>query len=264
MSVEVCTHPWKYAVEPFRILDGLYYVGNANVSSYLIDTGDGLILFDTAFPQTVYLLLESIRRLGVDPDDIAYMIHSHGHYDHMGGTKAIKELTGAKTALGKADADMIHNRPELTWANEYGIEFHEAFDVDVPLEDGQVIALGSVEIECVHTPGHTAGCFSYFFNVTESGRTLRVGTFGGPGLNTLTDEYLAAYGLPRSRRQDYLNSIERLRREHVDVFIGVHPGQSNVFGKRDASMGSDNAFISPGDWLEFLSAMEAQAASQFG
>lgn len=68
MLPEILAHPWKFYVEPFRIAGGLYFVGNADVSVYLIDTGDGLILLDTAFPQTLYLLLESIRRLGFDPE----------------------------------------------------------------------------------------------------------------------------------------------------------------------------------------------------
>jgi metallo-beta-lactamase class B len=99
MPADICMHPWDYAVEPFCIAGNLYYVGNRDVSSHLIDTGEGLILLDTAFPQTVYLLLESIRRLGYDPDDIHTIVHCHGHYDHFGGTRALVELTGARTAL---------------------------------------------------------------------------------------------------------------------------------------------------------------------
>ncbi len=57
----VCTHPWEFAVEPFRIAGGLYYVGNRDVSCHLLETGDGLVLIDTAFPQTAYLLLAAPR-----------------------------------------------------------------------------------------------------------------------------------------------------------------------------------------------------------
>ena len=50
--IDICAHPWFYSTPPFRIAANLYYVGNKNVSSHLIDTGKGLILLDTAFPQT--------------------------------------------------------------------------------------------------------------------------------------------------------------------------------------------------------------------
>jgi metallo-beta-lactamase class B len=101
MKEDICIHPWKYTIEPFRIVGPLYYVGNEKVSSHLVDTGSGLILLDTTFPQTTYLLLESIRQLGFDPADIRLILHSHGHYDHFGGTRAIVELTQAKTAMGE-------------------------------------------------------------------------------------------------------------------------------------------------------------------
>ena len=111
MPADICTYPWKYHVKPFRIIGNLYYVGNGDVSSHLIDTDRGLILLDTAFPQTVYLLLESVRRLGFNPDDIRYILHCHGHYDHFGGTRALVELTGAKAALGADDIEILEARP---------------------------------------------------------------------------------------------------------------------------------------------------------
>ena len=133
MPADICMHPWKYYVEPFRIAGNLYYVGNSDVSSHLIDTGQGLILLDTAFPQTVYLLLESIRRLGFNPDDIRLILHCHGHYDHFGGTRVLVELSrsrfqaGAKTALGEADIEILKERPDLSWAPEYIIcPFHSS------------------------------------------------------------------------------------------------------------------------------------------
>ena len=265
MPADICIRPWEFAAAPFRIAGNLYYVGNTNVSSHLIDTGSGLVLLDTAYPQTVYLLFESIRRLGFDPDDLAYILHCHAHYDHMGGTKAIVELTGAKTAMGEQDAAMMRERPELVWANEYGMEFHEQFEVDVPLQDGQVISLGSTSIQCVHTPGHTPGCFSYFFEVAEHGRTYRVGIMGGPGLNTLTDEYFERYGLDgEPRRRDYFASLERLMRERVDIQIGAHPGQSNTFGKHTAVSPEANSFVDGNDWPKFLNQLHDAAAAQFG
>ncbi|MDH7602426.1 MAG: MBL fold metallo-hydrolase [Armatimonadota bacterium] len=263
MVPEICKKPWKFAVQPFRIVNRLYYVGNASVSSYLIDSGDGLILLDTGYPQTLYLLLESIRRLGFDPDDIKLVIHSHGHYDHIGGTRAIKELTGARAAMGEPDARMIVESPELTWAPEYGLEFYEAFETELPLTDGQVIEMGHVTVRCVHTPGHTDGCFSFFFDILWDDHVLTVGTFGGPGLNTLTDEYLARYGLPQTRRIQYLNSLERLRKERVDVFIGVHPDQNRTFRKLQRWAGLSNPFVDPAEWQRFLDLLERAARRLF-
>jgi len=264
MPADICMHPWKYRVEPVRLAGPLYYAGNKDVSSHLIDTGEGLVLMDTAFPQSVYLLLESIRRLGFDPDDLRLILHCHGHYDHFGGTRALVELTGAKTAIGKQDIEVLTTRPELSWAPEYGVEFYETFKVDMPLEDGQRISMGGVEIDCMHIPGHTPGSISYFFDVEEQGKTFRVGINGGPGLNTLTTEYMEKYGLPMSRREDYMKSLRRMQGREVDIFIGAHPGQNGTLEKRAEMTDSRNPFIDRDAWPRFLGGLEAAAAKQFG
>lgn len=263
MPADICIHPWKYGVEPFRIAGNLYYVGNSNVSSHLIDTGQGLILLDTAFPQTLYLLLESIRRLEFDPDDIRYILHCHGHYDHFGGTRALVELTGAKTALGKGDVEILTERPNLSWAPEYGVEFYETFEVDRPLLDRETLALGTTSIECFHIPGHTPGAMSYFFEIIESGRTYTVGIHGGPGLNTLSEEYLRKYGLPMSRRTDYMRSLERLKERQVDIFIGAHPGQNATLAKRSLMKEGKNPFLDRTAWQMYLGTLETNARAQF-
>lgn len=264
MPADICMRPWEFRAEPFRIAGGLYYVGNTNVSSHLIDTGDGLVLFDTAYPQTVYLLLESIRRLGLDPDDIRLIIHSHAHYDHFGGTRAIVELTGAKTAMGEPDIPVTKERRELSWGKEYGIEFRETFDVDIPLTDGQKLEYGSVTFDCIAVPGHTPGSISYFFDVEEDGKKLRVGNHGGPGLNTLTDVYMKEHDLPASYRDDYMKSLARLRREEADIFIGIHPGQSRTLQKYVGMRDGGNPFIDKSAWPAFLDGLEKNAKEMFG
>ena len=263
MPADICIHPWKYYVEPFRIAGNLYYVGNSDVSSHLIDTGQGLILLDTAFPQTAYLLLESVRRLGFNPDGIRYILHCHGHYDHFGGTRALVELTGAKTALGEEDIEILKEKPELSWAPEYGVEFYETFEIDEPLVDGQIISLGNTSIKCLHIPGHTPGSMSYFFEINDSGNTYTVGINGGPGLNTLSKEYLGKYGLPSSRRTDYMNSLQQLKKRAVDIFIGAHPGQNATLAKQSLMEEGKNPFLDKTAWPMFLEGLEKNAKKEF-
>ena len=58
--------PWKVAIEPFRVAPRVYYVGNVWVGSFLVDTEEGLAIIDTTVMEDLYLLLESIRKLGFD------------------------------------------------------------------------------------------------------------------------------------------------------------------------------------------------------
>jgi metallo-beta-lactamase class B len=263
MPVEICIHPWKFRYVPFCIAGNLYYVGNQDVSSHLIDTGAGLILIDTTYPQTVYLLLDSIHRLGFNPDDIHTILHCHPHYDHCGGTRAMVDLTGARTALGREDCEILNERRDLSWATEYGMEFHESFQPDRLLDDGDIVHLGNTTIECLHTPGHTAGCMSYFFNVTVGTENLTAGIFGGPGLNTLSDNYLNFYKLPVSRRSDYLASVQRLKSRHVDIFIGAHPEHNDTPGRQSRLGQGNNPFMDPQGWQAFLDDLEIKARRVF-
>lgn len=72
--------PWKVAIEPFRVAPRVYYVGNVWVGSFLVDTEEGLAIIDTTVMEDLYLLLESIRKLGFACGGVSY-----GHpADRMG------------------------------------------------------------------------------------------------------------------------------------------------------------------------------------
>lgn len=73
-------------MKAFKICGNVYFVGCYPASSHLIDTGDGLILIDTGYADTLHLLINSIYELGFSAYDIKYIIHTHWHYDHTEGT----------------------------------------------------------------------------------------------------------------------------------------------------------------------------------
>ena len=253
MSNKLST-PWKGYIPPFRIWGNLYFVGTKYVSNHLIDTGDGLILLDTGYAETLYMVLDNIYQLGFDPRDIKYIVHSHGHIDHIAGTCALVEMTGAKTFLGRGDLDYVTGKRDLTWAAELGMTFTQTFTPDVLLDDADEIKLGNTTIKCYHTPGHTEGCTSFVFNVTDGSRTLIAGTHGGVGLNSLAGKSLKHYDLPLSLQQDFLDGIDRLSKLHVDICFGNHPEtvQTEEKGARIRS-GETDAFVDPSAWQGFLS-----------
>lgn len=245
--------PWTGKVKPFRIYGNLYFVGTEPASSHLIATEDGLILLDSGYPQSLYLVLESIWELGFDPRDIRYIIHSHGHYDHLGATRALLGITQAKTFLGAEDVDYANGKLDLTWAKELGHVYYETFEPDVALHDSDMIRLGSTEIKCLSTPGHTPGTFSFFFDVQENGHTRRAGMFGGAGINSMSKDFLDAYGLSYDCRDKFFGSLEKLKKEPVDIPLGNHVGCNDTLGKVERlHEGKENPFIAPQEWPIFL------------
>lgn len=254
---EFYLNPHRYAVEPFRIFGNLHFVGNADVSAHLIDTGAGLILIDTTYPTTAALLVHSIWEMGFNPGDIEYIIHTHGHYDHIGATRLLKSISGATTFLGSGDMEMLDN-PDLV-LNFVGFHSHvEPIEPDVIMNDGDVITLGEASIRVVATPGHTNGCVSLFFEVTENGKTMTAGLHGGVGLNTLNPGFVDRFG-PVYSKADFINSLNRVKSEKVDIVLGNHTIQNNTLAKRQKMLNNPqgpNPFVDPDEWRVFLESVE--------
>lgn len=246
------TKPWLDYLQPFKIADNLYSVGSYGGSSHIIDTGEGLIMLDSGYPQTLYQVLFNMQKMGLEPQNIKYIIHSHGHYDHLGATKALIELTGAKTFIGAPDKDLANGKVDLTWAKELGAEYFEAFEPDILLQDGDIISLGNTKIECIATPGHTDGTMSFFFNVNYKNKTYLAGTFGGAGTNTMKRDFLEKYRLPYSCRTDFLNSLEKVIDKPVEIFIGNHAWNNNTIEKLKTLTPDNNPFINSDDWKNFI------------
>ena len=255
--------PWSVAFEPHKVWGNTYFVGTIPASSHLIDTNDGLILIDTGYQETLYLMLESTRRLGFDICDIKYILHSHGHIDHAAGTRALVELIHAETFIGAGDVPIVKGENELSWAPEFNMQFPGTFTPDHALQDGDKIVLGDVEIECVATPGHSPGTFSFFWNIGEKdGRTLRAGMMGGAGLNTMGSAYIRKYGLEKEDwRGAFADSLKRCRSEHVDVLIGNHVDQNDMVKKYPLlKAGECDVFVDSSSWGTFLDLTEQRLA----
>ncbi|MBQ8803283.1 MAG: MBL fold metallo-hydrolase [Tyzzerella sp.] len=245
-------HPWEGYVKPFKIFGNLYFVGTIPASTHLIDTGEGLIVIDPGFPQSLYLVIENIHELGFQVKDIKYIVCTHGHYDHIGAVKALVELTGAKTFLGKEDLEYANGTVDLTWARELGAEYHEAFEPDVLLSDRDVIRLGNTEILCKSAPGHTPGTMAFFFDVTDGKKTYRAAMHGGVGRNSMYRKFLEEYGLSTEIRDKFIPAIDSMIDEKVDILLGNHVGNNDTVGKSQRMTEDYNPYIDENAWKEFL------------
>ena len=244
--------PWKGYVKPFRMWGNLYFVGTEPVSVHIIDTGDGLIMLDTGYQQSLYLVIHNMHLLGLKPEDLKYIVLTHGHIDHIGGTRSLKELSGAKIVLGRPDRDYVNGKLDLSFAKELDMKFNETFEADILIDDGNKICLGNTEITAVATPGHTEGAMSYFFDVYDGERSFRAGLHGGMGINTLSREFLDKYNLPYTLRDDFKNSMLRLNEEHVDIFLGNHMQHNDTLGKaKRLNDGDVYAFVNPEEWGKY-------------
>lgn len=247
----------KSDIAPFRMAGNLYFIGSRAVSVHLIDTGEGLILIDTGYPYMHEQILESMRTLGFDPADIRILLHSHGHYDHIGCTAQLKAVSGAKTCISRIDNEIVNGMRNLSWADELGYEVLPPFECDVLLDDGDIVELGNTRILCRLAPGHTEGTLCFFFEIEEDGQKYTAAMHGGVGTNSLEKPFLEKYGLPLELREIFRRDLRELAKVPVDIVLGNHPDQSDTEGKLKRILGGEkNACIDSAEWPRFMQACE--------
>ena len=249
----------NHRIPPFRMAENIWFVGGRAVSCHVIDTGDGLVMIDTGYPFMGDQILASMREVGLDPARLRLLLHSHGHYDHIGNTLRFRALSGAKTCIGRADNDICNGRLDLSWAEELGYPRLEPFDCDVLLDDGDTLALGNTRIVCRLAPGHTAGTLAIFIHTMHHGRPVTCAMHGGVGLNSMARDFLARRDLSADCRERFRDGLHRLAAEKVDLVLGNHPDQNDTEGKLARVLaGDEEACFDPGEWRRFLAEREAR------
>lgn len=141
-----------------------YIVGcPATKEAMVIDPGDE--------PERI---LEAVDRLGVS---VRCLVNTHGHADHIGADREVKDATGAPLYIHRLDAPLLADpsRNLSAWAGD-------PLPPVAPgrlLEDGDVIEVGEMSFRVIHTPGHTPGGICLATDgVVFSGDTLFAGSVG--------------------------------------------------------------------------------------
>lgn len=136
---------------------------------------------------------------------LEYILLTHGHFDHIIGTKEVKEKYSCKVAISSEDEGMLSSA-RLSLALFFN-EPQNDVSADIIIKDGDIINLGETEIKVISTPGHTKGsvCFiaeDYLF----SGDTLFYCSFGR------TD-------FPGGSEKEMLSSLKRLKKLNGDYKV---------------------------------------------
>jgi metallo-beta-lactamase class B len=223
---------------PYKVFDNLYWLGTRQHSSWALSTSAGLIIIDTNFAwATQPEIIDGLTKLGLNPNDIKYVIISHAHGDHDQGAAELQSKYGAKVVMGATDWDSTLQRPATAAG---GVPKR---DISVGPE-GTKLTLGDTTFTIVHTPGHTTGTLSYVFPVKDAGRTVTVAYSGG----TLT----GAFGTDGARWDEYIASQKKIAKAAADagasVMLSNHSEYDNAYTKARLAglkreVGEDNPFI---------------------
>lgn len=154
----------------------------------------------------VEMILAELKAQGLK---VKYIINTHGHIDHIAGNDELREAAGAELMIHELDAPMlVKARGNLSAMVGGAVEFKPA---DTMLHEGDVINVGNVKLDVLHTPGHTLGgiCLS----------TKGV-VFTG---DTLFNESIGRTDFPGGNYEQIINSIKGKLMPFPDETI-VHPG----------------------------------------
>lgn len=243
---------------PFRIGDGLYYVGATDIASYLIVTRAGLIVIDGGYADTAPQILANIRTLGFDPREVKILLNTHGHLDHAGGLAALKAATGAKVYSSAPDAPLLENGGRGDFALTAPAYRFPPVHVDHIIADNEQVNLGGTILTARLTPGHTRGCTTWTFPVRVAGQLRQA-------LVLCSLSVLPSYRLAGPSpsypgiAEDYIRSYARLRALPCEVFLGSHGGFFGLERKRQALLaGNLTSFVDPAGCRAFFAGSETR------
>lgn len=86
---------------------------------------------------------------------VKYLINTHGHFDHVGANKRMKDATGAQIAIHPEDEPMLEELSRS--AMMFGLSAENSPPADVILNEGDEIRFGEISLKVIHTPGHSRG-----------------------------------------------------------------------------------------------------------
>ena len=165
---------YSQPVDPFRIVGNIYYVGAANIASYLIATPQGHILIDSGMTEMHDGITRSVERLGYALSDIRILLASHAHFDHVEGHALMQRRTGAQVVAMAEDAEALESGHDTSALGATG---WEPVAVRRRLKDGDTLTLGGTTLRAIHAPGHTRGATIWMTTVEDEGHPYTVAFF---------------------------------------------------------------------------------------
>jgi len=243
-------------IDPYTIAGNLYYVGSSGISSYLIATPAGHVVIDAGYESTVPIVEANIRKLGFKVEDVRYLLNTQAHYDHAAGFAKLKKDTGAQLVVSGPDADVIER------GGTHDFSFGEKYPfppakVDRRVKDGDTVTLGKLTLHAHVTPGHTKGCTTWSFEVTDRGKALQVVDMCG--LTVLDTTRLVGNPAYPEIVSDYGKTFTALRKLPVDIFIGAHPVYYDGTAKAAALKAhpdGPNPFVDPAGYQRYIDEAE--------
>ena len=190
-----------------RKIDNIVLIRLSEMDSniYLID--DTVIDSGTGFNFT--RLFQALKILKTDVKSIKHIINTHGHFDHIGGNGYFFD---ANIAIHEADADIVENGDaEKSYADFYDGKLSPR-EVMTRLKEGDMVKADAMDLEVIHTPGHTPGSICLY---DSKSKTLFTG-------DTIFCDGIGRTDMPGGNEEQLKASIDRLASLEVRRLLPGH------------------------------------------
>lgn len=207
--------------KPFEIHDGIFIIGGGGLTGggdcliYVIQTSKGLVLIDAGLGEDIDRLINNIKTLDLNPEDLTTLIITHCHIDHIGGAAALKNRYNLEVYAHKYDVPAIEgDKIMMTGATMYGVDYEPVkIDHILTAEKGEeTLDFGDFQLVCIHTPGHTPGSICVYTDIKKT-RVIFAQDVHGPIMDM--------FG---SNVTDFVESLNRLMNLHGDFLCEGHFG----------------------------------------
>lgn len=230
-------------LNPGKVFDNVYCIGTKSVVAWAIKTEDGIILIDAMWDDTdAKTIISGMEKLGLNPEEIKYIIVTHGHGDHYGGANYLRTKYNAKVVMTKVDENLMNT--VHVGANS---SRSPKAPVDIYVKDGDKITLGKTTVEILETPGHTPGGMSLIFPTTNDGKKEVVAMWGGTGIPREKDLQL-----------DYKKSVSHFEKKskemgvtsEITAHLFIDNGYQKLETANSRKVGELNPFVRGKDGME--------------
>ena len=205
-------------LEPMQVMDELYFLGTQWSTAWAIKTSEGIVIIDALdnSDEAKNYIKRGLRKLGLNPADIKYVVVSHGHGDHYGGAAYLKDKFNPHIVMSEIDWKLFEDPKFDPKRNPL---FSDPPKRDMAVKDGDTITLGNTTLKLYVIPGHTLGTLATVFTVHDKGEAHRAVAWGGTAYN---------FGPLPDRLQIYSDTTVKYRdimkQENADIFLSNHVG----------------------------------------
>jgi metallo-beta-lactamase class B len=207
-----------------KLFDNFYWFGDTGVGAWLITSNAGYILFDSLNNEDEArdVLVPSMKKLGLDPAKIKYMVFGHFHLDHTGGGQYIQSNYHPQVIMGRDDWDLYFKTMQAGTGQAARLKNRTAMTRGIDAIDGMKITVGDVTASIYEMTGHTPGSIGMIVPVKWQGTNHPI--------------LLVTAGTDVHNRESFVGGYEHIWdiaiQQEVESVMQVHPNTNiNVLAR---------------------------------